>query len=303
MAGSGKDFLSALTDVTIAETSPGKQTVKEWRGDDFRFALFQRENGQKKNSTVASEGEVVFYFQMKGKTEISFMKKNCAFRSGEMHLFFPGKHFTEISSSSGAEVFILFMKTDFFSSLSASIPAFSAFEKDVHNGHPGMLAGENLSVDLALTTAIKQIMAYRGEECRMYFVAKCLEIFSLVSEVYRRKNEKKFFIVKTDYDHERLHFAREYLLQHSDYPPTIPELSRIAGINEFKLKKGFKELFGNTVYGYLSAHRMEIAAATLQEGKKSASQIAYELGYSSLQHFSAAFKKKFGFSPKNKRKA
>ena len=80
-------------------------------------------------------------------------------------------------------------------------------------------------------------------------------------------------------------------------PPSLSELARIIGINEYKLKRGFKEIFGNTVFGYLSDARLEIAKMDLLENKKTVSEIALELGYSSLPHFSNAFKNKFGVSP------
>jgi len=69
------------------------------------------------------------------------------------------------------------------------------------------------------------------------------------------------------------------------------------GINEYKLKKGFKETFGTTVFGYLSDTRLDIAKNELLANRKTAGELALELGYSSLQHFSGAFKKKFGASP------
>ena len=87
------------------------------------------------------------------------------------------------------------------------------------------------------------------------------------------------------------------MLQHIDLPPSLSELSRIIGINEFKLKKGFKEIFDTTVFGYLSETRLLIAKNDLYNNNKSVSQIAFELGYSSVQHFSNAFKKRFGIAP------
>ena len=64
---------------------------------------------------------------------------------------------------------------------------------------------------------------------------------------------------KSEYDRERLFFAKTYLLQHYEMPPTIAELARIAGINEFKLKNGFKELFGDTIHNFVNNYKMDIA--------------------------------------------
>ncbi|MBP1639482.1 MAG: helix-turn-helix transcriptional regulator [Bacteroidetes bacterium] len=116
----------------------------------------------------------------------------------------------------------------------------------------------------------------------------CLQKPTLVKNTY----------CHNDYDKGRLLFAHQYLLEHLAMPPSIDELARIAGINSFKLKNGFKELFGNTIFGYLNSFRLEKAFYMIALGEKNMTQIAFELGFSSLQHFSTAFKKAYGCSPK-----
>ncbi|CAL1517367.1 AraC family transcriptional regulator [Chitinophaga sp. MM2321] len=96
---------------------------------------------------------------------------------------------------------------------------------------------------------------------------------------------------------EKLHHARYILLEDLQHPPNLPELSRKAGLNEFKLKSGFKTLFDTTVFGYLSDHRLNLAYELVMAGEKPLAVIADEAGYSSPQHFSNAFRKKFGVSP------
>jgi len=81
----------------------------------------------------------------------------------------------------------------------------------------------------------------------------------------------------------------------------LVELARIVGLNEYKLKHGFKEIFQTTVFGYLAEKRLELARDYLIDPNKSITDIADLLGYSSIQHFSFAFKKKFGHSPKEGR--
>ncbi len=109
---------------------------------------------------------------------------------------------------------------------------------------------------------------------------------------------RKVTFIKKEYDRERILFAREYLILHIDIPPSLPELSRLAGINEFKLKNGFKELFGQPVFAWLADYRLETARSELMKGDRTVTEIAFELGFSSPQHFSTAFKKKYGVSPK-----
>jgi AraC-like DNA-binding protein len=87
------------------------------------------------------------------------------------------------------------------------------------------------------------------------------------------------------------------LLANANNPPCLTELAKIAGINEFKLKHGFKEVFKNTVFGYLSDYKLMRAKELLADNSKNIKNISDELGYSSVQHFSNAFSKKFGISP------
>lgn len=68
-------------------------------------------------------------------------------------------------------------------------------------------------------------------------------------------------------------------------------------MNDFKLKEGFKELFENTVFGYLADVRMQKAYSLLQSKEHSIAEIAHLIGYKNPHHFSAAFKKKFDVAP------
>lgn len=98
-------------------------------------------------------------------------------------------------------------------------------------------------------------------------------------------------------DREKIVKAREVLLQHIGEPLTIKELSRKVAINECYLKKGFKELFGTTVFDFYQSQRMEHARYLLYEKGLSVTEVSVLLGYSSISHFSTAFKKHTGLKP------
>lgn len=98
-------------------------------------------------------------------------------------------------------------------------------------------------------------------------------------------------------DREKIIKAREILLQHIGEPITIKELSRKVAINECYLKKGFKELFGTTVFDFYQSQRMEHARYLLYEKGLSVTEVSMMLGYSSISHFSTAFKKHTGLKP------
>lgn len=98
-------------------------------------------------------------------------------------------------------------------------------------------------------------------------------------------------------DRDKITKAREILIEHIGDPITIKELSRKVAINECYLKKGFKEMFGTTIFDFYQNQRMEHARFLLYEKGLSVSEVSALLGYSSISHFSTAFKKHTGLKP------
>lgn len=98
-------------------------------------------------------------------------------------------------------------------------------------------------------------------------------------------------------DRDKIIKAREVLIQHIGEPITIKELSRKVAINECYLKKGFKEMFGTTIFDFYQSQRMEHARYLLYEKGLSVTDVSMMLGYSSISHFSTAFKKHTGLKP------
>ncbi len=97
-------------------------------------------------------------------------------------------------------------------------------------------------------------------------------------------------------DRRRLERAREYLDAHLDAPPGLIALARIAGLNDFKLKRDFKRLYGCTVYQYVRRQRMARAAGILKDGAPVADAAAVA-GYASSGRFAFAFRQHFGVNP------
>jgi len=104
------------------------------------------------------------------------------------------------------------------------------------------------------------------------------------------------FLVHQD-ERNKIIKAREILLAHIGDPITIKELSRKVAINECYLKKGFRVMFGTTVFDFYQDQRMEHARYLLYQKGFSVSEVSAQLGYSSISHFSTAFKKHTGIKP------
>ena len=98
-------------------------------------------------------------------------------------------------------------------------------------------------------------------------------------------------------DREKVLKAKEILVQQIGEPITIKQLSRKVAMNECYLKKGFKEMFGATIFEFYQSQRMEHAKYLLYEKGLSVTEVSMLLGYSSISHFSTAFKKHTGLKP------
>jgi AraC family transcriptional regulator, transcriptional activator of the genes for pyochelin and ferripyochelin receptors len=149
--------------------------------------------------------------------------------------------------------------------------------------------------------ALQQILRcpYQGVTKRVYLESKVLEILALMLEqeieLYKGKNHTLF--LKLD-DVERIHAAKKILVQRLDNPPSLMELARQVGLNDYTLKRGFRQVFGKTVFGYLHDYRLEQAEKLLASNLMKVTEVADAIGFDSRSYFAAAFRKKFGVGPK-----
>jgi len=92
--------------------------------------------------------------------------------------------------------------------------------------------------------------------------------------------------------------AKEIIISRMAEPPSLQELANEIGLNLKKLKEGFKQIYGDTVYSFLFDYKMEHARRLLESNKFNVNEVGIQIGYSTASHFIAAFKKKFGTTPK-----
>jgi len=143
---------------------------------------------------------------------------------------------------------------------------------------------------------------YKGRLKEIYLEAKAIELFLMQVEQLDRQDrhlDRPSGLQPCDID--RLHAIKEYITLNYHQPFTIIGLARQAGINQTKLKTGFKELFNTTVFGYLHDIRMNEARRLLLDQRLLVGEVADRIGYQHAHHFTAAFKRKFGVLPRDLR--
>lgn len=126
------------------------------------------------------------------------------------------------------------------------------------------------------------------------------QVIGLIADYLSLMQHEKRSMAKPSFD--KLHQAREILLEQIDSPPSLAELSKLSGLNTYKLKTGFKELFGMPVYKYLQEKRLDKAFELIENNAMSIQEVAWYVGYESLGSFSNAFKLRFGIRPTDVKK-
>ncbi|WP_120464557.1 helix-turn-helix transcriptional regulator [Paenibacillus aceti] len=107
-----------------------------------------------------------------------------------------------------------------------------------------------------------------------------LEIFMLACRLFLKEGEESSRAVALSRDEmEKLQEAKRIMKERLIDPPTLLELSRLIGLNDYKLKVGFKELYGTTVFGYLKDERLKQALLMLQTGRVNVGEAACAVGY------------------------
>ncbi|EHS57173.1 transcriptional regulator, arac [Paenibacillus sp. Aloe-11] len=98
-------------------------------------------------------------------------------------------------------------------------------------------------------------------------------------------------------DVRKLHLVRQILESSMIDPPSLIALSRKVGLNDFKLKKGFKACFGTTVFEYLRQIRLDYAMKLLRSQESNVTEAAMAVGYSNVSAFSEQFFREYGVKP------
>ena len=112
-----------------------------------------------------------------------------------------------------------------------------------------------------------------------------------------KRDENQLYALNT-HDIQTIFKVKEQMLEHPGTPPVIKELADSANMSPSKLKRLFRQIFGNSIFNYYQEFRMKEAARLLKEGNLSVSDVGYQLGFTNLSHFSRVFNEHIGMKPK-----
>ena len=171
----------------------------------------------------------------------------------------------------------------------------------------GHAAGDFPVVQMSMTAEAFEIASklldnpYEGPLALVYTEAIATELLctavGAVAKVAGQPSEQY-----TEREIRCLQTARAMLMRQLSKPPTIPQVARAAGINETTLKRGFKAMFGETIFDFSVRCRMQHALTLFRERGLSVAEVADAVGYRHQTSFATAFRRHFGMRPKDVRR-
>ncbi len=152
----------------------------------------------------------------------------------------------------------------------------------------------------SMAIALNQIINYNLNHSikPLYFKGKAYELLSLYFNRSEDANVEQCPFLVDETNVIKIRKAKDIVVSRIAEPPTLQELADEIGLSLKKLKEGFKQIYGDSVFSFLFDYKMEVARKLLEAGNDNVNEVGLKVGYSTSSHFIAAFKKKYGTTPK-----
>lgn len=270
--------------------------------EGFLVHCYQNNTTQTQRQTSEVNSSFIqFHFCMKGRGAFVFNNGNYVFPVEEENnilLFNPQRDLPidlQLSPDTWLVSLVISIKKfhQLFSQDADQIPFLSP-ENTTKKFYDTAISTPNMAVVLSqiLNTTIHPSMQ------ALYLKGKVYELLSLYFNKNEDANSAQCPFLADEDNVRKIRQAKDLLLSNMAEPPSLKTLSEEIELSLSKLKEGFKQLYGDTVYGYLLNHKMEEARRMLDSGKYNVNEVGLKIGYSTASHFIAAFKKKYGTTPK-----
>lgn len=159
---------------------------------------------------------------------------------------------------------------------------------------------DNKQTSPTIAVVLNQIMNFtihRSIE-KLYLKAKSYELLSLYFNHSEDADIEQCPFLVDEQNVLKIKNAKEIIIARMIEPPTLQELANEVGLTLKKLKEGFKQIYGDSVFSFLFEYKMEYARKLLESNQYNVNEVGLKVGYSTASHFIAAFKKKYGVTPK-----
>ena len=268
------------------------------------FILIRFQNDENENMTIkrpVNQGLIQFHFGIKGKAKFVFNQGTYALDLREEHsllLYNPQKELPlnlELAPNTWVISVIISIKKfhALFSTEADYIPFLSNENQDKKYYNEGKISP-------SMSIVLSQIFHFNLNPSikNLYYKGKSYELLSLYFNRSEDPNAEQCPFLIDEENVMKIRQAKEIIIHNMAEPPGLQELADQVGLNLKKLKMGFKQIYGDTVYGFLFDYKMDYARKLLDSGSYNVNEVGLKIGYSTGSHFIAAFKKKYATTPK-----
>jgi AraC-like DNA-binding protein len=270
--------------------------------DDFILIRFQNdENETFQVEKQINQGLIQFHFGIKGNAKFIFNQGNYTLDLKEekaLLLYNPQKELP---------LNLILEPQTWVISVIISIKKFHALFSTEASYIP-FLSGENQDkkyynesdISPSMAIVLSQLFHYNLHPNikNLYYKGKGYELLSLYFNRSEDPDAEQCPFLIDEENVMKIKKAKEIVIANMAEPPGLQELADQVGLNLKKLKMGFKQIYGDTVYGFLFDYKMDCARKLLDSGSYNVNEVGLKIGYSTGSHFIAAFKKKFATTPK-----
>ncbi|WP_395053102.1 helix-turn-helix domain-containing protein [Flavobacterium sp.] len=270
--------------------------------NDFTLIRFQNDSNESYHvERHINQGLIQFHFGMKGKAKFIFNQGSYALDLNEekSYLFYnPQKELPlNLELAPNSWVISVIVSIQKFHSLFSTESDYIPFLSEENNDKK-YYKEDNISPSMAIV--LSQMFHYNLNPSikNLYYKGKGYELLSLYFNRNEDPNAEQCpFLIDED-NVLKIKKAKEIIIANMSEPPSLQELADEIGLNLKKLKMGFKQIYGDTVYGFLFDYKMDYARKLLDSGSYNVNEVGLKIGYSTGSHFITAFKKKFATTPK-----
>jgi AraC family transcriptional activator of pyochelin receptor len=219
-------------------------------------------------------------------------------REGQFNMLYsPGYSLTS-PMEAGREYISISLRYDLaaLEEMRSYFPKVGAFLEKIKKGESTLLLEDHGWVTREIQDTIFKIV-HASKEQSEYPVYFDLLVRTLLFHLLLQSVQRQPRSTYSHYEISGIHEAREMISRNLKYHYRIPEIAQKVGMNEFKLKNGFREVFGDGLYEYLLGERMRAARNMLHEAGRNIKEIAGLTGYKSVNSFIKAFKRTFNQTP------
>lgn len=296
------DLLMQNSKANYAEGNYGKLILQEVESNDFsihyniyhirtRFLLHVDRNIPTLKIQMALKNDILYHLNGIGDIYL---------KEGQFNIIYlPSVDGTALFERAGEyRILKVYFTVETLREYAATFPYLNEFLQQVDESFPALLLKENGWINSEISYIVNQLLQCTYDEAvrRLYYDSLVKELLLLLLLQKNRDsiNGQRYM--------ESIYEARSLIVKNTSRHFSINEVAQQVGLNEVKLKSGFKQVFGTGIFQFMLQAKMQKAWTLILETNKPIKEIARLTGYTSMQNFVTAFKKYFNATPGSLRK-